>query len=287
MLKLHYAVLFRSHQCFLFHHCCFQLNQYFLIPYPVFKGLHTPDAFFLFVCLFFVRLICTTKIFYELLIGHEYFYTECESHCKNATLLFFGSRWIFPNIRTVSKRLNQSWWLCRENVMSVSHNNNINIKGWQAYYLCLLAPSLSKSIADQLGYVNGNVSLRWGNSANLCYIWEALWTFHLSMWLTRRWCLWCDVVVFLLSILCLMAHKFCYVLLLCMYHVSPFFLIWSELSKLLGNSCSHNSVAKSCCCRWEEFWSEHFTSAQFAFVLFVTHHIKSNNNISLSLIIIY
>ncbi len=101
-----------------------------------YKGLHTLDAFFL-VVVFFVKIICL-KIFFKWLIGHEYFHRECEYHAVNKQPFYFSDRGrFFPNFRTASKCISQSWWLCGTDFTSVSHNNNINDNSWQAHYLSL------------------------------------------------------------------------------------------------------------------------------------------------------
>lgn len=51
-------------------------------------------------------------------------------HCKKTTFLFFGSRSVFPKFP-----IDQSQWLCRMGVTSVSYNNN-NDNYWQAHCVC-------------------------------------------------------------------------------------------------------------------------------------------------------
>ncbi len=104
---------------------------------PVAKGRYTPCA------IFSARLIRTKIYFFKLLFvllvnPHR---TRI-LHGRKANLLFFESRFFFPNIRPANKHISQSRWLCGADIMSVSSNNNINNNSWQAYLPCLSAPGV-------------------------------------------------------------------------------------------------------------------------------------------------
>ncbi len=49
-------------------------------------------------CAFFVRLVCTSIIFFELLIGYEYFHTEHKYQEAKSDLFIFHTEIDFPEI---------------------------------------------------------------------------------------------------------------------------------------------------------------------------------------------
>ncbi len=112
-------------------------------------------------------------------------------------------------------------------------------------------------------------------------MWETLLTFYLFKHMACTCLLLMPVmcgVLFLLNILCLMADKFCYVF--CCFNIvfatcEPTFPSSVSAVKTLANSYHPISVANSCRCRCEEFWSKRFVSKQFAFLcrLFITHQV--------------
>lgn len=62
---------------------------------------------------------------------------------RRKKLWCFGSRLIFLNYHAAKKHLDQSQWLCRADVTSVSHNSINSSDGWQEqFFLCLSAPSV-------------------------------------------------------------------------------------------------------------------------------------------------
>ncbi len=96
------------------------------------------------------RIFWHKNLFFGLLIGHEYFHTECEYHAAKKP--FF-------------KRINQSTnlqqhkqqWLTSSLSVSLSTKHLTN--DTQIISKTTIADNIWQSIADQLGFANGNVSL--------------------------------------------------------------------------------------------------------------------------------
>lgn len=105
-------------------------------------------------------------------------FTDYEYHdAKSNSFIFLGSRSTLPNFCSADRGTNQSPWLCKTGVTSVSHNNTNN--GWQAdhqrysasalFYCANCLSDILKYTLNRLWYIFKSFKKGW-NSPSISYL---------------------------------------------------------------------------------------------------------------------